>query len=60
MVKFFEAIYHDKVCYEFTDNQTLQENDLPSGAFDDDAKVIEEKVDGNEVFHYRMVFCSDL
>ena len=43
LVKTFENIDHGKVHDEFTDYQILQENDFPSGAFDD-VKVIEGKV----------------
>ena len=52
LVKTFENIDHGKVHDEFTDYQILQENDFPSGAFDD-VKVIEGKVYKIEVFYYR-------
>ena len=39
--------------YRFTDYQTLHENDFSSGVFDD-VKVVEGKIDENEVFHYKM------
>ena len=53
LVKSLENIDHDKMYDEFIDYQTKHENDFPSGAFDD-AKVIEAKVDDNEVFNYRL------